>query len=121
VYSEAGVNGSNHVWRKELLKEFSVEQDVPTLGYCSTIEILKNTMLNSGMLFLEGNLVYVSHVVDYPLSKKFQKAYVRRECVNFFHNTISKFLGVEEINILELEVTDNEDCYSKLVPYHSFH
>jgi hypothetical protein len=83
-------------------------------------------MLNSGMLFLEGNLVkkflvYVSHIVDYPLSKKFQKAYVRRECVNFFHNTISKFLGVEEINIPELEVTDNQDCCNKLVPYHSFH
>jgi hypothetical protein len=54
-YSEAGGNCSNLVWMKEMLKEFNVEQDVPTHGYLSTIEILKNTMLNSGMLALEKN------------------------------------------------------------------
>lgn len=75
----------------------------------STIDILKNIILNNGTLALERKLmkefmVYIFYVFDYPLSKEFQKAYVRRECVNFSHNTISKFLGVEEINIPELEV-----------------
>jgi hypothetical protein len=99
------------------VKEYNVEQDAPTLCCVnlSTIDILKNTMLNSGMLALKRNLmkeflVYISHVFDYPISKEFEKAYVRRECVNFSHNTINKFPGVEEINISELEVTDNQVC-----------
>jgi hypothetical protein len=67
------------------------------------------------MLALEGKLmkellVYIFFVSNYPLSKKFLKAYVGRECVNFFHNTISKFPRDEEIYIPELEVTDNQLC-----------
>jgi hypothetical protein len=94
--------------------KYNVEQGVPTLRWVnlSTIDILKNIILYSGTLALERKLmkeflVYIFYASDYPLSKKFQRAYVRRKCVNFFHNTINKFLGVEEINIHELEVTDN--------------
>jgi hypothetical protein len=92
---------------------FFVEQDVPTLGYLSTTEILKYSMMNSGMLVLERKLVkellvYISYVCDYPLSKKYHKVYVRGECVNFYPNTINKFLGVEEIKFPELEVTINQ-------------
>jgi hypothetical protein len=94
--------------------KYNVEQGVPTLRWVnlSTIDILKNIILYSGTLALERKLmkeflVYIFYVCDYPLSKEFQNAYVRRECVNFFHNTINKFLGVEEINIHELEMTDN--------------
>jgi len=81
----------------------------------STIDILKSTILNSGTLALERKLmkeflVYISYVCDYPLSKEYQKVYVRVECVNFSHNTINKFLGLEEINIHELKVTDNQVC-----------
>jgi hypothetical protein len=78
--------------------KYNVEQGVPTLRWVnlSTIDILKNIILNSRMLALEGNLVkkflvYVSHVCDYPLSKKYQKVYVKGECVNFTSNTINKF------------------------------
>jgi len=53
-------------------------------------------------------LVYISYVCDYPLSKKYQKVYVRGECVNFSPNTSNKFLGVKETKILELEMTDNQ-------------
>jgi len=98
-----------------MLKEYSVEQDVPTLHWVnlSTIDILNSTILNSGTLALERKLmkellVDISYVCNYPLSKEYQKFYVRGECVNFSHNTINKFLGVEEINILDLEVTDNQ-------------
>lgn len=99
------------------VKEYNVEQDAPTLCWVnlSTIDMLKNTMLNSGMLALERKLVkeflvYISHVCDSPLSKKYQKVYVRGECVNLSPNTINKFLGVEETKIPELEVTDNQVC-----------
>jgi hypothetical protein len=78
--------------------KYNVEQGVPTLRWVnlSTIDILKNIILNSGTSTIERKLmkeflVYILYVSDYPLSKKFQKAYVRRECVNFFQNTISKF------------------------------
>jgi len=100
-----------------MLKEYNIEQDVPTLCWVnlSTTDILKNTMLNSGMLTLERKLVkeflvYISYVCDFPLSKKYQKVYVRGECVNFSPNTINKILGVEETKIPELEVTDNQVC-----------
>lgn len=100
-----------------MLKEYNVEQDVQTLCWVnlSTIHILKNTMLNSGMLARERKLVkelmvYISYVCGYPLSKKYHKVYVRGERVNFSPNTINKFRGVEETKIPELEVTDNQVC-----------
>jgi len=114
-YSATGGCCSNLVCVTEMLKEYSVEQDVPTLHWVnlSTIDILNSTILNSGTLALERKLmkellVDISYVCNYPLSKEYQKFYVRGECVNFSHNTINKFLGVEEINILDLEVTDNQ-------------
>jgi hypothetical protein len=116
-YSTAGGSCSNLVWVREMLKHYNVEQDVPTLRWVnlSTIDILKITILNSGTLALVRKLVkellvYISYVYDYRLSNEYQKVYVIRECVNFSHNTINKFLGVEEINIPELEVTDNHVC-----------
>jgi len=113
VYSAAGVSCSNLVWVKEMLKEYNVEQDVPTLRWVNLSTI--DTILNSRTLALERKLVkellvYISYVCDYPLSKEYQKLYVKGECVNFSHNTINKFLGVEETNIPELEVTDNQVC-----------
>lgn len=73
-YSAAGGSCSNLVWVKEMLKEYNVEQDVPTLCWVnlSTIDILKNIVLNSGMLALKRKLVkdflvYISYVCDYPL------------------------------------------------------
>ena len=116
-YSVAGGSCSNLVWVKGMLKEYNVEQDIPTLCWVnlSTIDILKNTMLNSGMLALERKLVkeflvYISYVYDYPLRKKYQKVFVRGECVNFSPNTINKFLGVEETKIPKLEAIDNQVC-----------
>jgi hypothetical protein len=97
------------------VKEYNVEQDAPTLCcvYLSTIDIFKNTMLNSGMLALGRKLMkellaYISYVCDYPFSKKYHKVYVRGECVNSSPNTINKFLGVEEIKIPELKVKINQ-------------
>jgi len=61
-----------------MLKEYNVEQDVPTLHWVnlSTIDILKNTILNSRTLALERKLlkefrVYISYVCDYPLRKEY--------------------------------------------------
>ena len=55
-------------------------------------------------------LVNISFDCENPRSKEYQKVYVRGECVNFSPNIINKFLGVEETNIPELEVTDNQVC-----------
>ena len=116
-YSTAGGSCSNLALVKEMLKEYNVEQDVPTLCWVnlSTIDILKNTMPNSGMLALKRKLVkeflvYISYFCDYPFRKKYQNVYVKGECVNFSPNTLNKFLGVEETKIPELEVTDNQVC-----------
>jgi len=51
--------------------------------------------------------VNISDDCDNPLSKEFQKVYVRGECVNFSPNIINKFLGVNEEGASEMEVTDN--------------
>lgn len=74
---------------------------------------LMKTVCNLGDLYeklVKEFLVNISNDCDNPISREYQKVFVRGECVNFSPNVINKFLGVEEINIPKLEVTDNQVC-----------
>ena len=53
-------------------------------------------------------LVNVSEDCDNHISRKYQKVYVRGECINFSPNIINSFLGIDEKKTAELEVTDNQ-------------
>jgi hypothetical protein len=55
-------------------------------------------------------LVNIPNDCDDPLSREYQKVFVRGECVNFSPSIINKFLGVEEFNIPKLEITDSQVC-----------
>lgn len=71
------------------------------------------TVCNLGDLYeklVKEFLVNISNDCENPISREYQKVFVRGECVNFSPNVINKFLGVEEINIPKLEVTDNQVC-----------
>jgi hypothetical protein len=49
-------------------------------------------------------------IVMIPLSREYQKVFVRGECINFSPSIINKFLGVEETNIPKLDITDSQVC-----------
>jgi len=53
-------------------------------------------------------LVNIPNDCDNPLSRDFQKMFVKDECVNFSPDIINKFLGVTEEGAGELEATDNQ-------------
>jgi len=53
-------------------------------------------------------IVNIPAECDNPLSKEYQKVYVRREYVNFSPNIINKFLMIDEEGVAELEATDNQ-------------
>jgi len=54
--------------------------------------------------------VNVAFDCDNPLSKEYQKVFVRGECVNFSTNIINKFLGIKENNFPKPEATNNQVC-----------
>ena len=81
----------------KLIKEAGMLMTICNLGDCYE-KLVKEFLVN------------ISDDCDNPLRKEYQKVFVRGECVNFSPNIINKFLGVEETNIPELEVTDNQVC-----------
>ena len=106
-YSTTGGSCSNLVWVKGMLKEYNVEQDIPTLCWVnlSAIDILKNTMLNSGILALERKpvkefLVYISYVCDYPLSKSTKKSMLEENVSTSLPTPSTSFLGLKRPRFL---------------------
>jgi len=81
----------------ELIKKAGLMKTISKLGDCYE-QLVKEFLVN------------ILYDCDNPLSKEYQKVYVIGECINFSYNIINRFLGVEETNILELEVTDNQVC-----------
>jgi len=74
---------------------------------------LIKTMCNLGKCYqqlVKEFLVNIPDDCDNPISSEYQRVFVRGECVNFSPTIINKFLGVEEINIPNLEVTDDQVC-----------
>jgi len=80
---------------RELIKRARLMKTVSNLGECYE-------------KLVEEFLVNVSENCDNPLSKEYQKVYVREECVNFSPNIINRFLGINEEEAVELEVNDNQ-------------
>jgi hypothetical protein len=81
----------------ELIKEAGLMKTVCNLGECYE-KLVKEFVVN----ILED--------CDNPLSREYQKIYVRGKCVNFSPNIINKFLGSAEEGVAELEATDNQVC-----------
>jgi len=74
---------------------------------------LIKTLCNLGECYeqlIKEFLVNILDDCDSPISSEHQKVFVRGEWVNFSPTVINKFLGVEEINIPKLEVTDDQMC-----------
>jgi len=79
----------------ELIKEAGLMRTVCNLGDCYE-KLVKEFLVN------------VPEDCDNPLSREYQKVYVRGECVNFSPNIINRFLGIDEEGVAELEATDNQ-------------
>jgi len=77
----------------EFIKEAGLMKTVCNLGDCYE-KLVKEFLVNS------------SDDCEDPLSREFQKVFVRGEWVNFSPNIINKYHGVEEIDIPKLKVTD---------------
>jgi len=107
-------------WRFIYHRRMALERELgkETLEIEVVMELIKKaglmkTLCNLGDCFeklVKEFLVNISDDCDNSLSREYQKVFVRGECVNFSPNIINKFLGVEEINIPKLEVTDNQVC-----------
>ena len=79
----------------ELIKEAGLMKTVCNLGDCYEM-LVKEFWVN-----IHGDC-------DNPLSREYQKVYVRGECVNFSPNIINIFLRIDEEGVAELEATDNQ-------------
>ena len=79
----------------KLIKESGLMKTVCNLGDCYE-KLVKEFLVN------------ILNDYDNPLSRDFQKVFVRGECVNFSPNIINKFLGVDEEGAGEREATDNQ-------------
>ena len=72
---------------------------------------LMKTVCNLGDCYeklMKEFLVNIHEECDNPLSREYQKVYVRGECVNISPNIINRFLGIDEGGVVELEVTNNQ-------------
>ena len=81
----------------ELIKEAELLMTVWNLGDCYE-KLVKEFIVN------------ISEDCDNLLSKEYQKVFVRGECVNFSPNIMNKFIGIDEVGVAKLEVTDNQVC-----------
>jgi len=79
----------------ELIKEFGLMKTVCNLGDCYE-KLVKEFVVN------------IPEDCENPLSREYQKVYVRGECVNFSPNIINIFLGIDKEGVAELEATDNQ-------------
>jgi hypothetical protein len=79
----------------ELIKEAGLMKTVCNLGDCYE-KLVKEFLVN------------IPEECDNPLSREFQKVYVRGECVNFSPNIINRFLGIDEEGVAEVEATNNQ-------------
>jgi len=79
----------------ELIKEAGLMKTVCNLGECYE-KLVKEFLVN------------ILEECDSPLSREYQKVYVRGECVNFSPNIINIFMGIDERGGVELEATDNQ-------------
>lgn len=81
----------------ELIQKAGLVKTVSNLGECYE-KLAKEFLIN------------VSEICDNPLSKEYQKVYVRGECVNFSPSIINWFLGINEEEVAELKVSNNQVC-----------
>ncbi|XP_024633419.1 uncharacterized protein [Medicago truncatula] len=79
----------------EQIKEARLMKTVCNLGDCYE-KLVKEFVVN------------IPEDYDNPLSREYQKVYVRGECINFSPNIINRFLGLAEEDFVELEATDNQ-------------
>jgi len=86
------------------------------LGIEVVVELIREAGLNKTVCNLGDcyeqlvSLVNISNDCDNPLSREYQKVFVRGECVNFSANIINKFLDVKENNFSKLEATYSQVC-----------
>ena len=78
-----------------LIKEAGLIKTVCNLGECYE-KLVKEFIVN------------IPAECDNPLSREYQKVYVRGECVNFSPNIINRFLMIDDEGVAELEATDNQ-------------
>ena len=79
----------------KMIKEAGLMKTVCKLGDCYE-KLVKEFVVN-----IPANC-------DNPLSKEYQKVYVREECVNFSPNIINNFLEADVKGVAEVEATDNQ-------------
>jgi len=107
-----------HRWKYIYHKRLALERELSeeALKIKVVMKLIKEaglmkTVCNFGDCYeklVKEFLVNISSDYDNPLSREFQKVYVRGECVNFSPNIINRFLGVDEEGASELGATDNQ-------------
>jgi len=89
---------------EEALKIKEVMKMIKEAGLMKTVCKLGDYYEKLVKEFLVDNLVDC----DNPLSREYQKVYVRGKCVNFSPNIINDFLGADVKGAAEVEATDNQ-------------
>jgi hypothetical protein len=107
-------------WKFIYHRRVAVERELSeeTVKIKEIIELIKKaglikTVCNLGDCYeklVRKFVVNIPEDCDNPLSREFQKVYVRGECVNFSPNIINRFLGIAEEGTTEIEATDNQVC-----------
>jgi hypothetical protein len=81
----------------DLIEQAGLMKTVSGLGSCYA-KLVKEFIVN------------IAEDCDNPLSKEYQKVYVRGKCVEFSPAIINRFLGRKEDGYSEVEITNNEVC-----------
>jgi hypothetical protein len=81
----------------DLIEQAGLMKTVSGLGSCYA-KLVKEFIVN------------IAEDCDNPLSKEYQKVYVRGKCVEFSPVVINRFLGRKEDGYSEVAITNNEVC-----------